>query len=68
MFLRFDSNLVVNGQLKFYLDVSEPIFEFKDISHLEFFQFRTIVKEHISKKHLDLENPIVTDKVFDDTK
>ncbi len=29
---------------------------------------RTITKEHIPKKHGDLENPIVTDKKFDDTK
>ena len=28
---------------------------------------RTIVKEHIPKKHLDFENPIQTDKVFDNT-
>ena len=28
---------------------------------------RTIVKEHIPKRHLDFENPIVTDKVFDNT-
>jgi hypothetical protein len=29
---------------------------------------RTITKEHISKKHGDLENPILHDKVFDNTK
>jgi hypothetical protein len=29
---------------------------------------RTITKEHISKKHGDLENPIIHDKVFDNTK
>ncbi len=28
---------------------------------------RTIVKEHIPKRHLDFENPILTDKVFDNT-
>jgi len=29
---------------------------------------RTIVREHIPKKHLDFENAIHTDKVFDNTK
>lgn len=29
---------------------------------------RTIMREHIPKRHLDFENPIVTDKVFDNTK
>ena len=29
---------------------------------------RTITKEHIPKKHGDLENPIVHSKVFDNTK
>ena len=28
---------------------------------------RTIVREHIPKRHLDFENPIVSDKVFDNT-
>jgi hypothetical protein len=28
---------------------------------------RTIVREHIPKRHLDFENPIKTDKVFDNT-
>lgn len=28
---------------------------------------RTIAREHIPKKHLDFENPIITDKVFDNT-
>lgn len=28
---------------------------------------RTIIREHIPKKHLDFENPIKTDKVFDNT-
>ena len=28
---------------------------------------RTIVREHIPKRHLDFENPIKTDKVFDST-
>lgn len=28
---------------------------------------RTIAREHIPKKHLDFENPIQTDKVFDNT-
>jgi len=31
------------------------------------FYNRTIMREHIPKKHLDLENPIHTDKVFDST-
>ena len=31
------------------------------------FVYRTIVKEHIPKRHGDLENPIFTDKVFDNT-
>lgn len=31
------------------------------------FLLRTIMKEHIPKKHLDFENPICTDKVFDNT-
>ena len=31
------------------------------------FEFRTIMKEHIPKRHLDFENPILTDKVFDNT-
>lgn len=26
------------------------------------------MREHIPKRHLDFENPIVTDKVFDNTK
>ena len=30
-------------------------------------QGRTIPKEHIPKRHGDLENPITHDKVFDDT-
>ena len=30
--------------------------------------YRTIVREHIPKKHLDFENAIHTDKVFDNTK
>jgi len=29
--------------------------------------FRTIAREHIPKKHLDFENPIKTDKIFDNT-
>lgn len=29
---------------------------------------RTIPKEHIPKKHGDLENPIIHEKVFDHTK
>ena len=29
--------------------------------------YRTIVKEHIPKRHLNFEEPILTDKVFDDT-
>lgn len=29
--------------------------------------FSTITREHIPKKHLDFENAIVTDKVFDNT-
>ena len=29
--------------------------------------FRTITKEHIPKKHLNFEEPIKTDKVFDNT-
>lgn len=29
--------------------------------------YRTIVKEHIPKRHLDFENAITTDKVFDNT-
>ena len=29
--------------------------------------FRTVPREHIPKKHLDFENPISTDKVFDNT-
>jgi len=28
---------------------------------------RTIMREHIPKRHLDFENPIHTDKVFDNT-
>jgi len=28
---------------------------------------RTVTKEHIPKRHLDFENPINTDKVFDNT-
>jgi hypothetical protein len=28
---------------------------------------RTIIREHIPKRHLDFENPIKTDKVFDNT-
>ena len=28
---------------------------------------RTIPREHIPKKHLDFENPIITEKVFDNT-
>ena len=28
---------------------------------------RTIVKEHIPKRHLNFEEPIITDKVFDNT-
>ena len=31
------------------------------------FYFRTVTKEHIPKRHLDFENPIYTDKVFDNT-
>ena len=29
--------------------------------------YRTIVKEHIPKRHLNFEEPILTDKVFDHT-
>ena len=29
--------------------------------------FRTITKEHIPKRHLNFEEPIVSDKVFDNT-
>ena len=29
--------------------------------------FRTITKEHIPKKHLNFEEPIVNNKVFDNT-
>ena len=29
--------------------------------------YRTIVKEHIPKRHLNFEEPITTDKVFDNT-
>lgn len=32
-----------------------------------FICYRTIVKEHIPKKHLNFEQPIVTDKKFDNT-
>lgn len=28
---------------------------------------RTIIREHIPKRHLDFENPIKTEKVFDNT-
>jgi len=31
------------------------------------FVYRTVPREHIAKKHLDFENPIQTDKVFDNT-
>ena len=36
-------------------------------SELIAFCFRTITKEHIPKRHHDFENPIHTDKVFDNT-
>jgi len=29
--------------------------------------FRTITKEHIPKKHLNFEEPIISGKVFDNT-
>lgn len=29
--------------------------------------YRTIMREHIPKRHCDFENPILTDKVFDNT-
>ena len=32
-----------------------------------FYYHRTIVKEHIPKRHLNFEEPILTDKVFDNT-
>ena len=32
-----------------------------------FSAYRTITKEHIPKRHHDFENPIKTDKVFDNT-
>ena len=31
------------------------------------FNFRTLTKEHIPKRHLDFENPINTKKQFDNT-
>ena len=39
----------------------------KEGTHSSYQLYRTITKEHIPKKHLNFEEPIKTDKVFDNT-